>query len=69
MLSMWDARIGNCGMKGTEIDRSCYQCQRFEGPRDEEEWEEEGTEGMCPFLSIYTDAFDDACDEFLDYDY
>jgi len=43
----------------------CYQCQKFVGPVEEEEWDESGTEGMCPEESVYTDAFDEACDKLV----
>ena len=47
--------------------KCCYECQHFQGPRDNEEWEKEGTEGMCPHMSWYTDAFDDACEAAIRY--
>jgi len=50
-------------------EKYCYQCQKFVGPVEEEEYDEEGTEGMCPSTGVYTDAFDKSCEEFLGYDY
>lgn len=43
----------------------CYQCAKFVGPIEEEQWDESDTEGMCPEESVYTDAFDEACSEFI----
>jgi len=59
-------RIG--GLEMCE-ERCCCDCQHFVGPIEEEEWDEDGTEGMCPHMGWYTDALDEACDEYIGYDY
>ena len=43
----------------------CYCCEHFVGPVEDEELEEDETVGMCLLTGVYTDAFDDACKEFL----
>lgn len=43
-------------------NKCCYQCAHFVGPVEEEEWDEQGTDGMCPTTGCYVDAFDDACE-------
>lgn len=48
--------------------KCCYQCQRFVGPVEDEDWDEDGTEGECPYMGWYCDAFDDAneCEGFIE---
>ena len=50
-------------------DKYCYMCQHFQGPHPDDEDFEDG-EGMCPYMSIYTNALDKVCgEEFLFNDY
>lgn len=42
----------------------CYQCTHFGGCIDEEALAED-TDGTCIFEGIYTDAYDDACENFI----
>lgn len=39
-------------------------CEHFIGPHPDDEDFEDG-EGMCPFTSVYTNAFDSVCGEEL----
>jgi len=56
-------------MSYADEHKCCYECQHYVGPTENEEWDEYGTEGMCPFVGVYIDAFSSACEEFLGYDY
>lgn len=40
--------------------KCCYMCQYYVGPLPNENDFDTG-EGMCPFTSVYTNAYDEVC--------